>query len=100
MLQMKLLLQISSRIRFYLAMAAMLSAMWAAVDLHQHENGFYQSAHCVVCSLEKAVAHGFTLQAIAQLLSPQHVFFPIQWLEKQTFSLCVRLLPIRAPPLS
>ncbi len=98
---MKLTLQhMPARMRFMVAMLAMLGAMWAAIDLHQHENGLHQPGQCVVCSLEDTVAHGFTLHMANLPVAPWVAFSPTSRLVELSTLACTRLVSIRAPPFA
>ena len=88
------------RIRFTLAMLAMLGAMWASVDLHQHQDGLHQSAQCVVCSIEKAVPNGFAFYAAIQIDAIKNHYPAVTRLLEYNVSTFSRSLSIRAPPLS
>jgi hypothetical protein len=91
-------LQLSVRVRMFAAMLSVLGAMWAAVDLHQHESGLHQSSQCVTCSLEQAAAHGFTLHAAAPAGSPWKLLLPEHQRAEYMIAVCPRALHIRAPP--
>jgi len=79
---------------------AVLGSMWSAIDLHQHEDGLYQLAQCVTCSLEESVAHGFTLHATIQAITPPHDTSKVVWLADNAVYACVQLVSIRAPPFA
>jgi len=98
---MKLTLQqMPARMRFMVAMLAMLGSMWAAIDLHQHEDGLHQPGQCVACSLEDSVAHGFTLHVANLTVTPRVAFSPISRLAELNTLACTRLVSIRAPPFA
>ncbi len=86
--------------RFMMAFLAMLGAMWAAVDLHQHDNGWQQPAQCAVCSLEEFVAHGFALQATVQAVTLQLFRTAETRRTDNTPSSCADRISIRAPPFA
>ena len=88
----------SSRMRFTVAMFAMLGAMWASIDLHQHIDGLHQSDQCVVCSLEKAATHGFSLHAAIEPVAPWISFPAVNRLARHATQVCTRPASIRAPP--
>ena len=84
--------------RFSLAFLAMLGALWASVDLHQHESGLHKPVECSICSLENSVAHGFAPQSSVQPLSPAAVAVEPIWQQRQQQHACLRTACIRAPP--
>ena len=94
------LLQLPARMRFAMAVLAMLGAMWAAIDLHQHKDGLHQPGQCVVCSLEDTVAHGFTLHVANLTVAPWVAFSAISRVAELSTLACTRLVSIRAPPFA
>jgi len=97
---MKYMLQASSRIRFTIAMFAMLGAMWASIDLHQHKNGLHQLVQCAVCSIEKTLTHDFTLHTAVQFMASWDNFPAVGQLLEHTTAVFKRLVSIRAPPFA
>ncbi|MDQ7000833.1 MAG: hypothetical protein Q9M12_08140 [Mariprofundus sp.] len=88
------------RLRFAWAALAMLGAMWAAVDLHQHGDGFHAPAQCLICSLEESVTSGLVPQAEVRPL-PQLINFAVAvWKAWPALSVSTRTVSIRAPPFA
>jgi len=86
-------------LRVSLAMIAMLGAMWAAVDLHQHLTGLHKPVECTTCSIEQSVSHGFAPQADIQagvetIDDADNSRFPLELAIASQKTTC-----IRAPPL-
>jgi len=91
-------LQAPSRLRLFMAMLAMMGAMWAAVDLHQHEDGLSQSSECITCSLEESINHGFTFQALVSLDASRDSFVILLAYAAKSVFQYNDFTPIRAPP--
>ena len=94
------MLQSLPHMRFTIAMLALLGAMWSSIDLHQHQDGWHQPAQCAVCSIEKAVAHGFTLHIVIQHIAPWDSLPPVNWLVEHAAITFAHFISIRAPPFS
>jgi len=92
-------MNVRQRIRWSLAALAILVAMWATVDLHQHDTGWHTLTSCSLCMLKDAVTHGFAPQ------SDDHATADIvpdtaasQAVHTTPFQLA-QTYPIRAPPV-
>lgn len=92
--------QLPDRMRFAMAMLAMLGAMWAAIDLHSHEDGLHQLGQCAICSLEESISHGFTVHAAIKSIVQENDFIPVLWQAKNTLHSCQHAVSIRAPPFA
>jgi hypothetical protein len=98
---MKYTLQESpSRLRFILTALAMLGAIWATTDLHQHKSGFHAPAQCSVCLLEESVTNGFTPQTGTQLIPQLIISAATVWQICYALAACTRVVSIRAPPFA
>jgi len=88
-----------SRLHLAIVTLALLGAMWANIDLHQHQDGL--SSQCVTCSLEKPIASGFFIQQTAVLPTITWQLLSLDnWHADDAISPYARLLSIRAPPSS
>jgi len=92
-------MNIRQRIRCFLAILALFSAMWTAVDLHHHDTGWHTSAECNLCMLENAVAHGFAPQADIHDAVDIMTDTAIIWLASVISPGLLQSYPIRAPPV-
>ena len=88
------------KVRIALSMLAMLGALWAAVDLHQHLPGLHKSVECVACSIEQSTGHGFAPQADIQASPVEFADAETTCTARGLASSCVHTARIRAPPLS
>ncbi len=88
-----------SRLHLVIVTLALLGAMWANIDLHQHQDGL--SSQCVTCSLEKPIANGFFIKHAAVLPTITWQLLSLDnWQAEGAISSYVLLLSIRAPPSS
>ena len=86
-----------SRLHFAIVALALVGAMWANIDLHQHQEGL--STQCVTCSLEKPIASGFFMQQAAALPTMAWQLLTLDnWQVEDGISSDVQLFSIRAPP--
>ncbi len=86
-----------SRLHFVMVTLALLGAMWANIDLHQHQEGL--SAQCVTCSLEKPIASGFFIPHAAVLPTMTWQLLTLDnWQAEDGIFSDVQLFSIRAPP--
>lgn len=86
------------RLRFGAASLAMLVAVWAAVDMHTHQDGLHAPISCSVCAIEKATGGGFA-PAAAFSVDTAVPSFDLQLPEKRLQALAWRrFTSIRAPP--
>ena len=86
-----------SRLHFIIVALALFGAMWANIDLHQHQEGL--SGQCVTCSLEKPIANGFFIQHAAVLPTITWQLLTLDnWQAEDGISSDVQLFSIRAPP--
>jgi len=88
------------RVPYSLACLAMLGALWASVDLHQHQSGLHKPVECAACSIEKSISHGFAPQTDIQALPQTAANEPSVWHKRQEYSACLRIASIRAPPFA
>lgn len=89
---------ILKNLRFTAASLAMLVAMWAAIDLHTHQDGLHAPVSCSICAIEKATGGGFapaTPLAIDAALPADDLLIPERRLQATA---CRRFAAIRAPP--
>lgn len=88
-----------SRLRFAVALLAMLSGMYAAIDLHTHQSGLHAPTVCHVCEIEQALSGGCAPQHEWHALSTRPadvVMLP----KPRLYALPSRdFTPIRAPPI-
>lgn len=85
------------RLRFAMAMLAMVGVMWSVIDLHQHESGLHNEHSCSICSIERALG-GFTLSIVLVAAVAILVTLLIPWLNHAAALKPQSLVRIRAPP--
>lgn len=94
------LLKQRSNIRFAIALLAMLGAIWAAVDVHQHQPGMHNIKTCSICSLEDSASHGFVPQLVGANPLQFATYLEPACGQSDAPIACIRRLRIRAPPLA
>ncbi|MDQ6996924.1 MAG: hypothetical protein Q9M82_05615 [Mariprofundus sp.] len=92
-------IELMQRLRFAVAILAVIGSMWALVDLHQHKDGLHQAGACTVCSLENAAGNG-TMTLVMLSLSSPAIVSDAQDIQAERLCLPVTniITPIRAPP--
>jgi len=89
---------LSFRLRFAMAMLAMVAVLWSVVDLHQHESGLHNESSCSVCSIERALGSGFTLSTMLLAAVAILVTLLMPWLNHAAALGSQSLARMRAPP--